>query len=161
MTVFYQTLDTLFAKYLQSIGEMQGILEQEKKDLGVRDTRALERTIKAKESLAESINGLTDAQQKLFRTHNLPTGRESLERLLATLPNDPPTDALRSKWSEIKRLTAQCNEINAANGAYVALLRQHVQRSLDVLHGQSRAEFVYGRDGSPHRPAASRRLLSV
>ncbi|MBS1212131.1 MAG: FlgN family protein, partial [Proteobacteria bacterium] len=98
---------------------------------------------------------------QLFRSHNLPTGTDGLDRLFAALPADPRTDSFRSKWSEIKRLAGQCNEINASNGAYIALLRQHVQRSLDVLHGQSHSEFVYGPDGAHHRPATSRKLLSV
>lgn len=161
MTDFYQTLDELFDQYLQLIGEMRGILEEEKENLRIRAIPSLEQTIRAKESLAERINGLTGAQQALFKNHNLPTGRDGMDRLFAALPSAPRTDVFREKWASIKNLAEQCNELNASNGAYIALLSQHVQRSLDVLHGQSQNEFVYGPDGARHRPAATRKLLSV
>jgi flagella synthesis protein FlgN len=161
MSDFYQTLDQLFDHYQQLIGEMRGVLEQEKESLRIRDVPGLEQTTKAKESLAERINGLTADQQDLFKRHNLPTGRGGIDRLFAVLPSSPQVDAFRDKWSKIKELAEQCNEINLHNGAYIALLSQHTQRSLDVLHGRSQSEFVYGRDGARHRPTATRKLLSV
>lgn len=161
MSDFYQTLDGVFEQYLELMGEMLGVLQREKEDLARRDASCLQETIKTKESLAERINGLTDAQQSLFKNHNLPTGREGLDRLFAALPSAPTTDAFRAKWNQIKALAHECNDLNANNGAYIALMNQHVQRSLDVLHGRSQHEFVYGPDGIRRRPAASRKLLSV
>lgn len=161
MSDFYQTLDHLFDQYQQLIAEMRGVLEREQESLRTRDLPSLERTTKSKESLAERINGLTASQQALFKNHNLPTGRDGLDRLFAALPSSPQADAFREKWRGIKELAEQCNELNAHNGAYIALLNQHAERSLDVLHGRSQTEFVYGRDGARHRPAATRKLLSV
>lgn len=161
MSEFYQTLDHLFDQYQELIAAMRGVLEQEKENLRIRDVPALELTTKTKESLAEQINGLTTSQQALFRKHNLPTGRGGLDRLFAALPSSPQVDAFRDKWGKIKELAEQCNDLNTHNGAYIALLNQHTQRSLDVLHGRTQNEFVYGRDGARHHPAATRKLLSV
>lgn len=161
MSDFYQILDELFDQYLRLMAEMHGLLEEEKESLRKRDLISLQQATQTKESIAEHINGLTSAQQDLFKNHNLPTGRNGIDRLFAVLPSTAAIDAFRTKWTQIKALAQECNDLNARNGAYIALMNQHVQRSLDVLHGRSQHEFVYGPDGTRRRPASSRKLLSV
>jgi len=162
MNTAYQKLETFFEQTLKDIQRMQGVLEWEAECLKNRDAEGLNKSSKEKEALADHIHLLTQRHYAFLASHRLPPNREGVERLLSLLPaNDPSAHALRTRWLEIQALTNACNKLNETNGAYIGLLRQHAQRSLNALHGQSSQELVYGPDGVSHRPSATRKLISV
>jgi flagellar biosynthesis/type III secretory pathway chaperone len=72
-----------------------------------------------------------------------------------------PGKTLNATWQQIAALAKECEELNDLNGAYVGLLRQHVQRSLDALHDRPSQNLTYGPDGVGQRPTSTRKLLSV
>jgi len=157
-----QSLRDLFEPTLAALQQMQQVLEQEALSLKDRRAEALEESTRQKELLANDLDALAKRQTNFLRAQDLPIGEESIETILPTWPStDPATSGTWAIWQEIKRLTATCRQLNEANGAYIGLLRQHVQRSLEIIHGQASQDVVYGPDGVGHRPASSRKLLSA
>ena len=162
MSDLYHTLDAFFQQLLEHLEQMQSLLEKEAEQLSLRESDALTHAVKAKEALAERINEVTHAHYQVLGKHGLEASKQGLEQLLSALsPEHPKTRVLFERWTEVKRITAHCNRLNQSNGAYLGLLRQHVNRSLDIIHGHSQQEAVYGPDGISRRTGSSRRLLSV
>lgn len=143
---------------LSSIANMKQVLRKESDVLSARDAARLQALSDAKESLARNINQQTDALNELLSNRGLPAIRELAPAVRNTGEAGARIDAT---WQEIAALAKECEEQNDLNGAYVGLLRQHVQRSLDVLHDRPAQDITYGPDGVGQRPASSRKLLSV
>lgn len=162
MNAIHVALRDLFDQTLAELQNMRLVLEHEITTLKGSDAKVLEHVTKQKERLANSLDKLIRRQEDVLRAHKLPAGKEGIERILSMLPpSDPAANALHARWQEIKNLTSDCQKLNEVNGAYIGLLRQHVQRSLDIIHGQSSHDVVYGPDGVGHRTPSSRKLLSV
>jgi flagellar biosynthesis/type III secretory pathway chaperone len=158
----HMALRDLFAQTLAELQQMQLVLEQEALGLKDRDAEALEKSTRQKQALAYNLEALSERQENFLRAQNLPAGKEGIESILYAHPStNPATSSMRAIWRDIQNLTAACQKLNEVNGAYIGLLRQHVQRSLDIVHGQSSQDVVYGPDGIGHRPTSSRKLLSV
>jgi flagellar biosynthesis/type III secretory pathway chaperone len=161
MNEVLQSLHQFTDQLYGHIEAMRRLLEQEAEQLQNRDIESIAKTTREKEALVETTNALVKVQYQCLNVPDLDK-KGGLEALFSALPSSSPeTAGLKKRWQEIKRSTAQCNALNESNGAYIALFRQHVQRSLDVLHGQSSTSLVYGPDGIGHRQNSSRTLLSV
>jgi len=155
-------LRDLFDETFAELQRMRVLLEQEAFNLKGNHADALNRTTQQKEAVANSLEALANRQENLLRALKLPAGKEGIEAVLSTLPaTDPTTTTVRTIWLAIIRLTATCQKLNEINGSYIGLLRQHVRRSLDILHGQSSQDVVYGPDGLGRHPEPSRKLLSA
>jgi flagellar biosynthesis/type III secretory pathway chaperone len=141
---------------------MKRALEQEESALRLRDAAALDKSTRDKEILAGGLNTLAQKLEALLRAQGAPPGLKGVARLLAQLPETEPASAvLRKGWREIVGLMNACRKLNEINGAYIGLLRQHTQRSLDILHERSSQDMTYGPDGLGRRAKASRKLVSV
>lgn len=155
------TLRDLFRATLDGLREMHGLLEQESVALGGRDAAALERIALTKQELVPILDRLAAEQRRFFAAG--PGGTGGIEAYLAgAKPEADLAGALRADWREILRLLAACKHQNEMNGAYIGLLRRHVENALDILHGPAQAEATYGRDGVKRRGGVhSRRFYAV
>jgi len=143
---------------LERIADMLALLRSEEKLLSARDAAALETLTQTKEDLARTINQLSGDLNDDLREQGLPPFPACLE----TLPrSEASVRQLASTWQKLAALAKQCEQLNETNGAYIVLLRQHVERCLDILHERPAENLTYGPDGVAQRPAASRRLLSI
>jgi flagellar biosynthesis/type III secretory pathway chaperone len=143
---------------LSRIRDMWLLLQREEEVLSARDAALLDQVTATKEQLARTINQLSLALSDELKRLGLPAMPACLDLLPSS---DPGRACLAATWQEIAALAAECERLNEANGAYITLLRQHVQRCLDVLHERPAHNLTYGPDGVGQRPATSRRLLSV
>lgn len=64
-------------------------------------------------------------------------------------------------WSHITNLAKKCRTVNEQNGASIALLSRHTQRSLQILRGKSPLAATYGPDGVTRSELFSHTLISV
>jgi flagella synthesis protein FlgN len=162
MNTLHRDLEDLLTQIVAELRQMQRVLEQEGRGLKDRNADLVESSARAKQTLAQKLDALAGHQEVLLRSQNLPAGKEGMERLLSGFPpTDPSVRDLMMLWKDLQHSAAHCRKLNEANGAYIGLLRQHVQRSLDIIHGQPAHGLVYGPDGVGRRPTASRKLLSV
>jgi flagellar biosynthesis/type III secretory pathway chaperone len=138
------------------------LLQDEAKYLRSRNKEGLSATTTQKESLVDEINSLIRHKYNELGIRNLEDkgGFDSIFSRLSNSNKSPPQ--LISDWNKVKLLTKECNFINEQNGAYIALYKQHLQRSLDLLQGRSSSALVYGPDGiGRNQASSSRSLLSV
>lgn len=162
MHALHDALRETLTQILAELQRMQLVLEREALALKDRNAEILEQSAQEKQALTYTLDALSQRHAEILRMRDLPAGKEGIERLLSALPPSAPAALnLVTIWQDVQFATARCRKLNEANGAYIALLRQHVQRSLDVIHGQPSQDFVYGPDGVGRRPMSSRKLLSV
>ncbi len=64
-------------------------------------------------------------------------------------------------WLDITTISKKCRAINEQNGASIALLSRHTQRSLQILRGRSPLTTTYGPDGCTRSELFSHTLISV
>lgn len=64
-------------------------------------------------------------------------------------------------WDDIMALSKKCRAINEQNGASIALLSRHTQRTLQILRGKSQLTATYGPDGFTRSVLFSHTLISV
>ncbi|MGX2040126.1 flagella synthesis protein FlgN [Methylocaldum sp. MU1018] len=162
MSAHLQDLRELFRQTLAGLGEMLSLLEKESDCLAAREAAALELTASNKRKLAFLLNDLAARQSEFVRAHGLPSDEGDIGAFLDRLDSAmPQAEALRSEWREIVRLTSACKRRNELNGAYIGLLRRHVDSSLNFLYGSASADATYGPDGARCRSETSRRSFSV
>lgn len=82
---------------------------------------------------------------------------EAIQTLLAELELDQHTEA-QAAWAQIRHLTAQCRQLNEANGATIALLQEYNRQSLALIFGRRRQRLSYGADGQVQAEAGERLL---
>ena len=154
-------LRDLFRATLEGLGEMLGLLEQEAMALSARDASALERVVLTKHELVPILDRLAAEQRQCLA---VPGAKEDsgVEAYLASMAVEASRAAgLRADWRELLRLLQACKRQNELNGAYIGLLRRHVEHALDILHGPAQSEATYDRDGAKRRAAYSRRSYSA
>jgi len=157
-----QELHKLFHRTLDGLGEMLRLLEEESRCLAAREAEALELTSSRKQKLASLLNDLAARQSEFVRAYDLPFDEGDIGAFLDRLdPEHPETESLRTEWREIVGLTLACRKQNELNGAYIDLLRRHIDSRLNFLHGASSVDATYGPDGTRRRGAISRQSFSV
>ncbi|MBI5889480.1 MAG: flagellar protein FlgN [Nitrosomonadales bacterium] len=128
------------------------LLEDEQRTLLGQHTEELLSLADAKIQLANKVATLSAARRRF-----LPEGtRDMAEWLKKNAPQGLPT------WHEARQLAAQVQRLNQTNGELIQIKLRYNQQALGVLYGavQSTAG-LYGADGQPNQPSASRTLGSV
>lgn len=64
-------------------------------------------------------------------------------------------------WRRIAEISQQCQTINEQNGASIAILARHTERSLQILRGKSQVAATYGPDGVTRNELFSYTSISV
>ncbi len=120
------------------------VLQEE--DLALRSAEAddIDRITAAKQALILEIESLQQAQDNFLAANNLPSGPQSVERYIKTLPADAPE---RVAWSDLQALVSQCRIRNEINGSILALSRNHVRQALEILKGSPETGTIYDRNG--------------
>lgn len=162
MNADLEPLRELFRHTLDALDEMLGLLQAEAEALGIRDAAALERIAQQKQELVPILERLTAAQRDCLGVAPVQAIEDGIGDFLARTGADPATAGpLRADWQAILAAARACQRQNEHNGAYIGLLRRHVETSLDILHGPSQAEATYGPDGAKRRNGYARRSYSV
>jgi flagella synthesis protein FlgN len=127
------------------------LLEDEQRTLLGQHTEELLSLAEAKIQLANKIASLSSARQKYP-----PQGtRDMAEWLKQNAPQAMPI------WLEARQLAAHVHRLNQTNGELIQIKLRYNQQALGVLFSASQsAAGLYGADGQPNQPSASRTLGS-
>ena len=159
MAVSPEQLRGLFRATLDGLSEMLGLLQQESLALSARDDTALDRIALQKRELTPILDRLAAEQGNCL---GLAHAGEGIEPYLARVgAGAAVAEGLRADWRKLLDLLHACKHQNELNGAYIGLLRRHVEQALEILHGPSHSEATYGPDGAKRRAAYSRRSYSA
>lgn len=128
------------------------LLEDEQRILLGQHIEELLPLAEAKIQLANKITALSAARQR-----HLPKGNPDMpEWLKLNAPQVLPT------WLEARQLAAHVQRLNQTNGELIQIKLRYNQQALGVLFGAAQsAAGLYGADGQPNQPSASRTLGSV
>lgn len=140
----YPQLQELLTATQECSQRLLDVLQQEDRALRRTDTDSIDQITAAKQALILEMESHQRAQDRFLAAHNLPPGPLGIQRHLETLPADAPE---QSAWKSLKALITQCRNRNEINGGILALSRQHVQQSLDILKGSPETGPIYGRNG--------------
>jgi flagellar biosynthesis/type III secretory pathway chaperone len=152
----------LFRAILEGLGEMHGLLDREAVALGARDAEELGRIAARKQALVPVLDRLAAAQGQCLGGMGGGEGAASVEAFLSRSGvAGAAVESALAEWREIQRLLQACKRQNEANGAYIALLRRHVEAALSILMGPAYPEATYGPDGAQRRGVYSRRSFSA
>lgn len=127
------------------------LLNDEQRTLLGQHTEELLSLAEAKIQLANKIAALSTARQKY-----LPPGtRDTGEWLKQNVPQALPA------WLEARQLAAHVQRLNQTNGELIQIKLRYNQQALGVLFSAAQSTAgLYGADGQPNQPSASRTLGS-
>lgn len=128
------------------------LLEDEQRILLGTHSEELLPLAEAKTQLANKISTLTAARQ-----HRMPQGIQDMaEWLKQNAPQALPV------WQEARQLATHVQRLNQTNGELIQIKLRYNQQALGVLFSASQnTAGLYGADGQPNQPSASRTLGSV
>ncbi len=130
-------------------------LEHEQAALRERRLGVVMDLIAEKNSAVARIN---DLLERLPRHAGLQV--DPVHAFLAQLESEQRAEA-QMIWARIGRLAAQCQELNQANGATIALLQEYNRQSLALIFGHRRQQLSYGADGQVQAEVGERLLGAI
>lgn len=127
------------------------LLDDEQRTLLGQHTEELLSLAEAKTQLASKIAALSSARQKY-----VPQGtRDTAEWLKQNAPQALPV------WLEARKLAAHVQRLNQTNGELIQIKLRYNQQALGVLFSAAQSTAgLYGANGQPNQPSASRTLGS-
>ncbi len=128
------------------------LLENEQRTLLGQHTEELLPLAEAKIQLANKITALSEARQRFLPQET----RDTVEWLKRNIPQGLPI------WHEARQLAMHVQRLNQTNGELIQIKLRYNQQALGVLYSAAQsAAGLYGADGQPNLPSASRTLGSV
>ncbi len=135
-------------------------MREEHEALLARDARRIEEALAQKSAFLGVFEKLELERTELFKLAGLPAARGLATDKLRDLAVSGQPD-LVEMWGELLELAGQCRRQNEANGALVEASRRHVERALDLLHGDQGHTPTYRADGATARGSASRPIAKA
>lgn len=114
--------------------ELLKILQQEYQSLRDNDLSGLADAVKAKQQQLTKLDKASQARQRAWGNTNL-------------APNPSQGEDVTALWQDLRTLTLKCHDQNRLNGALLEQRRQHSQRVLAILSGQTIEDSTYGASG--------------
>jgi len=159
----YPITEKLVSNALYLVEQLYQQLTQEADALQQGQNAELINTIAAnKKQLVEQLELFNTQCGQLLATEKLPNSQEGInEYFQRAAAASLLTDTLTNNWTRIQSLCSECRTLNEQNGASIALLSLHTNRSLHILKGKSQASNTYGPDGSSQSERYTRTLISL
>lgn len=155
--------EKLLVTGLRGTQKLLELLTQEQDQLKQsRDPTILTTLAHEKREAVTQLEQFSKQMGQVLATEKLMIGAEGIAHYFnkAKQANFNTTDASQS-WQNITELSKKCQLLNEQNGASIALLSRHTQRSLQLLRGKSQLTTTYGPDGSTRSELFSHTLISV
>ena len=155
--------DQLIHNGLKIIQELYRLLNEEADALKQsHHANSLPLIAEQKQRLVFQLNQFSEQISQILTSEILPNDNEGINQYFSRASQQGlNTIKLSECWSEFTALSKNCRSLNEQNGASIALLARHVQRSLHILKGKSQTITTYEPDGSTNGSLSSRSLVSV
>ncbi|HCK80312.1 MAG TPA: flagellar protein FlgN [Candidatus Competibacter sp.] len=138
------TLATLMREELMEVERLQQWLQREYDALKARDLADLEQVVAEKQQCVDRLRALTDARLDYLKAQGIADARHwvsHVERLPVAERREIDT-----LWDALEQTAQQVRAQNEVNGAVIAASRNHVERTLAILHGRDSLDFLYDQD---------------
>ncbi|WKJ89864.1 flagellar protein FlgN [Methylomonas montana] len=115
-----------------------------------------------KKDLVVQLEQFTKQLGQVLATEQLAIGNDGIKTyLIKAKETGIDISETWNCWHRISKLAEKCRAVNEQNGASIALLSRHTQRSLQILRGKSPLAATYGPDGVTRNELFSHTLISV
>ena len=157
-TLCREHLEELIREELRLLGQLQGLLEEEREVIGSGDLKRLQRSTELRQQRMAAL-AETEAQRRaLCSLHGQTPDAAGAERLLKWCD---PQGALAPLLRDCRVRVVKCRDLNDRNGALVAAHLKRVDQRLQALRGRADRAATYGPRGELPRPRAGRMLGAV
>lgn len=159
----YPITEKLLANALKAAHSLHELLTVESDKLKQKiDPEAITTIAASKRDLVAQLEQFTKQLGQVLATEQLSVGSEGVKKYLAKAgAAGIHVDGVWASWTGLAKLSENCRTLNEQNGASIALLSRHTQRSLQILRGKSPLAATYGPDGVTRNELFSHTLISV
>ncbi|WP_446809880.1 flagella synthesis protein FlgN [Methylomonas sp. 2BW1-5-20] len=159
----YQITEKLLNNGLKATQNLHDLLSAEAVNLKQKaDADAISALASHKKDLVAQLELFTKQLGQVLATEQLVVSNDGIKNyLVKAKAAGINISESWSCWNRIVRLSQTCRAINEQNGASIALLSRHTQRSLQILRGKSPLTATYGPDGVARNELFSHTLISV
>ncbi len=159
----YPITEKLILNALNLVKELRLQLDQEVEALKNTQNAELINTIaNSKKQLVVQLELFNTQWGQILATEVLANNQEGItEYFQRAAAAGILTDELIHQWTQIQTFCSECKALNDQNGASIAMLARHTERSLHILKGKSHTSNTYGPDGSSQSELHIRPLISV
>lgn len=159
----YPITEKLLLNGLAATRNLRELLEAESENLKrLNVPEAISTIASQKKDLVGQIEQFTRQLGQVLATEQLTVSNDGMDSYLAKASAVGINIAESwSCWNRIRDLSKKCRTLNDQNGAAIALLTRHTQRSLQILRGKSPLAATYGPDGVARNELFSHTLISV
>lgn len=159
----YQITEKLLHNGLKATQSLLELLNTESVSLKQKtDAEAISAIASHKKELVAQLEQFSKQLGQVLATEQLQLSNDGIKAYLAKAKAAGINIAESwNYWNHIVRLSQTCRSINEQNGASIALLSRHTQRSLQILRGKSPLTATYGPDGVTRSELFSHTLISV
>ena len=138
------TLATLMREELTEVERLQQWLQREYDALKARDLADLEQVVAEKQQCVDRLRALTDARLDYLKAQGIADARQWVSHV-GRLPVAQRRE-IDTLWDALEQTAQQVRAQNEVNGAVIAASRNHVERTLAILHGRDSLDFLYDQD---------------
>ncbi|MCR9104351.1 MAG: flagellar protein FlgN [Gammaproteobacteria bacterium] len=137
-------LAEIFEQEIDSLTQLQSILQQEYDALVNADIDAIE-SLSARKNAALTLQAkLTQARQGMVRDAALSDTPEGLQQLIT---QSQDSEALALAYRKLTELAALCHESNRINGRLIVQKQRQANEALDILRRTDSAAPTYSSQG--------------
>jgi len=151
-------------KAIESVSQQfNATLNQEKTALEDSNTEEVLALSLTKKTLVSQLEKHTKTTHVFLKNIKINKGIYGLSYFIEQMKPSDIQQQLSKLWLSIHDLTETNKQLNDVNGSVIELNRRFIQRSLDVLHGQtsSNSSTTYGSDGQAMKKKLSRNLFTA
>jgi len=153
-----QSLQRVLTQEAQCSEHLLACLQAERRALAQRDMDALQNNTREKLQYTEQLEQLERQRETLVAELGFGTGSSELKHCFDSLAQ---RDQLQHLWQQVLNNIEACRDGNLTNGGILEAGRQHVERALCILRGQSGAPALYNPNGDTSADLGRRELGKV
>jgi flagellar biosynthesis/type III secretory pathway chaperone len=151
-------LATLLSEEVDSLGQLEELLQREHEVLGARDPAAIEHAAHLRAERVGALARVEEQRRSLCTLHGYSPDKSGLESLMIWCD---PQGSLLQLLRECAQRAIRCRNLNDRNGVLVAARMKHVEARLAVLSGRTNTPVTYGPNGSSEQTPRRGRVLGA
>jgi len=150
-----ERLDALLTEAVREACLLESALEREITALSGRDLDALSEAVARKHQVAQTLEGLTQAQTALLRAGGFAADGSGMDACLRDWDHEGVT---RPRWNRLQEVMERCRHLNQVNGGVVQIQQQQVQQAIQILRGGEARTELYDPRGRTVSDGPSRHI---
>ncbi|AZZ91378.1 flagellar protein FlgN [Hahella sp. KA22] len=131
----------LLKQDLQTLSQLEDVLQQERDSLEQSDIETLQRIIECKLPLLQQIESHARTRTQWVSQTGLP-----IERFLSLLKEKAPP--VMKLYRQCESSLANIHKLNEVNGRIIARSQQRTTKMMQIIRGQSQQMQLYGKNGT-------------